>query len=233
MNPVLIIDDDKELCELLSELLGQEGFSVDAVYDGASGVEQATTKDYSLVILDVMLPQRSGFDVLRTIRQSSDVPVLMLTARGEEVDRIVGLEIGADDYLAKPFHPRELVARMRAILRRVHNAGGSAAPEAIAPVVVGDLWLDPGARVVRRDEKEVSLTGTEFSLLEILVRHAGTVVGRNELSQQVLGRRTSSFDRSLDVHVSNLRKKLGLLPGERERIKTVRSTGYLYVKPAT
>ena len=177
-----------------------------------------------------MLPGLGGFAVLAKIRESSKVPVIMLTARGEEVDRIVGLEMGADDYLPKPFNPRELVARIRAILRR---ATGTAAPgEETTAFTIDDLVMDIGSRQVRCSSGEVDLTGAEFSVLETLARAAGTVVSRDELSRQALGRRASAFDRSLDVHLSNLRRKLGPLPGGGERIKTVRGVGYLYVKPS-
>jgi two-component system response regulator CpxR len=176
-----------------------------------------------------MLPKLGGFAVLNKIRELSKVPIIMLTARGEDVDRIVGLEMGADDYLAKPFNPRELVARIRAILRRV--TGGEAPGEGTTVLVVGDLEMDAGSREVRNSAGEVELTGAEFAVLETLVRAAGTVVTRDDVSRQALGRRASAFDRSLDVHLSNLRRKLGPLPDGGERIKTVRGVGYLYVKP--
>ncbi len=223
MDRILLIDDDKELCALLSEYLQSEGFRVEAVHDGERGLEKALTSDAALVVLDVMLPGRNGFDVLRQLRQQSRQPVLLLTARGEEVDRIVGLEIGADDYLPKPFNPRELVARIRAILRRAQpGANGQPLPE---PVRVGDLELDPATRVVRRGGRAVDLTSIEFSLLEALLRGAGHVVSREHLSETVLSRKFSPFDRSIDMHVSKLRKKLG--DNEEERIKTVRGTGYI------
>jgi len=177
-----------------------------------------------------MLPGLGGFAVLSKIRETSKIPVIMLTARGEEVDRIVGLEMGADDYLPKPFNPRELVARIRAILRR--TAGTAEAGDGSAVIVVDDLQMDMGSRGVSCSSNEVDLTGAEFAVLETLVRAAGTVVSRDELSRKALGRRASVFDRSLDVHLSNLRRKLGPLPGGGERIKTVRGVGYLYVKPS-
>ncbi len=226
MNRVLLIDDDAELCDLLTEFLAQEGFEVESVHDGTAGVREALQDRHDLVVLDVMLPGLNGFEVLRGIRRKSAVPVVMLTARGDEVDRIVGLEIGADDYLPKPFNPRELVARMRAVLRRVGPDG----KEGSGAVEVGDLRLDPGARTVVRAGEEVELTGIEFELLVVLLRAAGRVVERNDLSKAALGRRASSFDRSLDVHVSNLRKKLGPSASGGERIKTVRGVGYQYVK---
>jgi two-component system response regulator CpxR len=226
---VLIVDDDTELCELVTEYLTQEGYDVDAVYDGERAPERAVSGGFDLVVLDVMLPGLNGFEVLRRIRDRSDVPVIMLTARGEDVDRIVGLEMGADDYLPKPFNPRELTARMRAVLRRIERSSAPGEPDVLE---VGDLALDLGARTARRSGEEVRLTGIEFGLLEVLVRGAGTVVNRDDLSRQVLGRRASTFDRSLDVHLSNLRKKLGPLADGSERIKTVRGVGYLYVRPA-
>jgi two-component system response regulator CpxR len=228
MAGLLIIDDDIDLCELVAEYLEGEGFAVDAVHDGPGGVERCLATDPELVILDVMLPGLGGFAVLAKIREHSRVPVIMLTARGDEVDRIVGLEMGADDYLPKPFNPRELAARIRAILRRSTAEG--AGDEDPARLVVGDLHVDLGARVVRRGDTAVELTGAEFSILEILVRAAGSVVGRDELSRQALGRRSGAFDRSLDVHLSNLRRKLGPLADGGDRIKTVRGVGYLYVR---
>lgn len=227
---ILIIDDDTELCELVTEYLEDEGFVVESVHDGVAGVERCLADEPELVILDVMLPELGGFAVLNRIREQSKVPVIMLTARGEDVDRIVGLEMGADDYLAKPFNPRELVARIRAILRR---AASGAQPSADTQVIaIGDLELDCGSRRVRNAAGDVELTGAEFAVLETLARAAGTVVTRDDLSRQALGRRASAFDRSLDVHLSNLRRKLGPLTDGGERIKTVRGVGYLYVKPS-
>ncbi len=228
MSHLLIVDDDTELCALMTEYLARDGLEVECVHDGEAGLERALAGDLDLVVLDVMLPGMSGFDVLRRIRESNSVPIIMLTARGEEVDRIVGLEMGADDYLAKPFNPRELSARIRAILRR---SGQSEGLEKCV-VEIGDLRLDSGARTVMCDGNEIAVTGVEFAVLEALAGAAGRVLSRDELSRQALGRRASSYDRSLDVHLSNLRRKLGPLPGKRERIKTVRGVGYLYVKPA-
>jgi DNA-binding response OmpR family regulator len=223
---LLIVDDDTELCELMTEYLRPEGFEVEAVHDAGQGVERALSNEHALVVLDVMLPGFNGFEVLRRIRAKSTLPVLMLTARGDDVDRIVGLELGADDYLPKPFNPRELVARIHAVLRRVAQAA-SGTPR-VEKVVVGDVELDLGARVVHRGGEPVELTGVEFNLLEMLLRAAGRVVQREELSKTVLGRRLMPFDRSLDVHVSNLRRKLGHLIGNVERITTVRGVGYVY-----
>lgn len=224
---ILIIDDDTGLCELLGSYLSTEGFAVDAAHDGAEGAERALSGDYDLVVLDVMLPSLNGFEVLRKIRQGSELPVLMLTARGDEVDRIVGLEMGADDYLPKPFNPRELVARLRAIQRRLapQPAPGEGRLNLLE---VGDVTLDLGTRTVLCSGKSVELTSLEFSVCEVLVRLAGTVVSREELTRQALGREFGSFDRSIDVHVSSLRRKLGPGTGGGDRIKSVRGIGYLY-----
>jgi len=224
---ILIIDDDTGLCELLGSYLASEGFDVEAAHDGAQGADQALGGNYALIVLDVMLPTLNGFEVLRRIRQKSQVPVLMLTARGEEIDRIVGLEMGADDYLPKPFNPRELVARLRAIQRR------TLAPppeEAAGPDIleVGDVTLDLGTRSVGCAGVPVELTSLEFSVFEALLRLAGTVISREELTRRALGREFSSLDRSIDVHVSSLRKKLGPAAGGDDRIKSVRGIGYLY-----
>jgi len=216
---LLVIDDDDELAELLVSYLGSEGFAVDVAHDGPSGLERARREEHDLVVLDVMLPGASGFDVLRELRKSSRVPVVMLTARGEDVDRIVGLELGADDYLPKPFNPRELVARIRAIFRR----SGPDAPA--SKLVVDDVEVDPAAHVARRGGEDLALTTAELAVLELLLKNAGKVVSRDDLSDHALGRAFSPLDRSIDVHVSNLRKKLG----ERgDRIRTVRGIGYLY-----
>jgi len=228
---ILVIDDDVELCELLTEYLQPEGFDVEAVNDSRQGIDRALSGDHSLVVLDVMLPKVSGFEVLRCIRASSRVPVLMLTARGEEIDRIVGLEMGADDYLPKPFNPRELVARLRAIHRRTDGAAREAGSPAEADVLaVGDLVLEVMTRTVRRSGKHLVVTAAEFSLLRELLQRAGQVVSREELAERVLGRKLAVFDRSIDVHVSSLRKKLGLGRDGFERIKTIRSVGYIYIK---
>jgi two-component system response regulator CpxR len=227
MDRILIVDDDVELCELVREYLVGEGFHIEAVHTGPDGLKRALEGEYALVVLDIMLPGKNGLDVLRELRQKSKIPVLILTARGEDVDRIVGLEIGADDYLPKPFNPRELLARIRAILRRYQ---GAATPSA-GPVAVGDIELDPGAHVVRRDGDTVELTSVEFSLLEALLRQAGHVVTREQLVNDVLGRKFMPYDRSVDMHISKLRKKLGELPDGSERIKAIRGVGYLYARP--
>jgi two-component system response regulator CpxR len=226
MNNILLIDDDRDLCDLLSDYLTPEGFVVEAVHRGPEGSERALTGQYSLVVLDVMLPGINGFEVLRRIRAASRVPVLMLTARGEDVDRIVGLEIGADDYLPKPFNPRELVARIRAVLRRVES---NPQPQVDSGrLVVGDIELITGTRTVLRAGQKVDLTSVEFAILETLLRLAGQVVSRDELVKKALGRDLTAYDRSIDVHVSSLRKKLGQRAGESDRITTVRNIGYQY-----
>jgi two-component system response regulator CpxR len=231
MNRILVIDDDIDLCELLTDYLTTEGFAVDVVHEGEAGAAQALAGDYELVVLDVMLPGINGFEVLRRIRAGASTPVLMLTARGDDVDRIVGLEMGADDYLPKPFNPRELVARIRAVQRRTATAPVTdTAPGEV--LVVGDVTLDLGARSVHVDGVQVDLTSVEFSLMEVLIRLAGQVVSREELSLQALGRELNAYDRSIDVHVSSLRRKLGTLEEESERIKTVRGIGYFYTRPA-
>ena len=228
MDRVLIVDDDVELCELVSEYLSGEGFEVEAVHDGNEGLKRSLTGEHVLVVLDIMLPGMNGLDVLRNLRKHSRIPVLILTARGDDVDRIVGLEIGADDYLPKPFNPRELMARVRAILRRSHGDTQSAAGE---KVTVGDVELDPASRVVRRAGDPVELTSVEFALLEALMRAAGQVVTREQLAQNVLGRRFMPYDRSIDVHVSKLRRKLGDQSADAERIKTIRGVGYVFTRP--
>jgi two-component system, OmpR family, response regulator CpxR len=222
---ILVVDDDAELCDLLADYLEREGYRVQAVHDGARGLEAAASEPWALVVLDVMLPGLSGFEVLRRLRESSEVPVLMLTARGEDVDRIVGLEMGADDYLAKPFNPRELVARIRAIQRRTVKREPSSGADVLR---VGDVDVHVRARAVRRGGEPVALTTAEFALLEVLLGAPGHVVSREQLSESVLGRRFSPYDRSIDVHVSNLRKKLGPLADGTDRIKTVRGVGYIY-----
>ncbi len=220
---ILLIDDDLELCELLREYLGEEGFEVESVHDGDVGLARALEGAHDLVVLDVMMPGQSGFDVLRKLRASSEVPVVMLTARGRDVDRIVGLEMGADDYLGKPFNPRELVARIRAVRRRVER---TSAPD-LERLAVDGVALHAPSRSASLHGEPLHLTSAEFALLEALLERAGEVVSREELSERVLDRRFSPLDRSLDVHVSNLRRKLG-----KDRIKTVRGHGYLFARGA-
>ncbi len=226
MGHILIIDDDEDLCELVSEYLTVEGFTVDVAHDGETGLTRALEEKHDIVILDVMLPKKNGFDVLRELRFDSKIPVLMLTARGEDMERIVGLEIGADDYLPKPFNPRELVARLRAILRRTdEDETEETAPEKFE---IDDLELSLTGRFVKVNGKKLGLTAVEFDLLAALIENAGKIVKKEDLSLRVLERELSSFDRSLDMHVSNLRKKLGKDQSGDDRIKTIRSVGYIY-----
>jgi DNA-binding response OmpR family regulator len=230
VDRILIIDDDVELCSLVGEYLESEGFEIQAVHDGENGLARAAQGGYLLVVLDVMLPGINGFEVLRRLRATSRIPVLLLTARGEDVDRIVGLEIGADDYLPKPFNPRELVARIRAILRRTKE-GKATTPPLPEVLRVGDVELDPATRIVRHGGKQVEFTSVEFNLLEALLRDAGRVVTRERLATLVLSRKFSPFDRSIDMHVSKVRKKLGDTDGGNEYIKTVRGVGYIFALP--
>ncbi|MDR3764778.1 MAG: response regulator transcription factor [Acidobacteriota bacterium] len=227
MNRVLIIDDDQGLVSLLQRFLQNEGFQVRAVYDHQSGLATASSSEFDVVILDVMLPGGSGFELLKSLRATHcRTPVILLTARGESVDRILGLEIGADDYVSKPFDPRELVARIRAVLRRSQEVHGEGSGE--ESLTVGDISLSLLSRTATCEGQPVELTGAEFNMLELLLRRAGAVVTREELAQAALGRPLSAFDRSVDVHVSRLRKKLGSVPGGEERIRPVRGIGYFY-----
>jgi DNA-binding response OmpR family regulator len=252
MPRVLIIDDDRDLTALLAEYLSPEGFVVETAHSGEDGLAAALATSYSLVILDVMLPRINGLEVLRRFRARSSCPVIMLTARGQDVDRIVGLEIGADDYLAKPFNARELLARMHAVLRRSQASSAAAAvvatgaPDAPAPpaaagtagatatletdgvIAVGDVVIDVRARTVRRAGGMVDVTSLEFELLRVLLGAAGEVVSREALFDRVLRREYNVFDRSIDNHVSSLRKKLGPRVGDVERIRSIRNAGYVY-----
>jgi two-component system response regulator CpxR len=228
----LVVDDDVELCRLVSRFLGAEGYFVQTVQASGLGIECALSGDYDLVVLDVMLPDMDGFEVLRRIRTKSNMPVLMLTARGDDLDRILGLEIGADDYLPKPFNTRELSARVRAILRRANSTNSSSVVfSEVASIRVGDMELNAGARTVRCGDEALNLTTVEFDLLQRLLRSAGSVVGREELTKDVLGREFSPFDRSIDTHVWSLRKKVGDALDGSERIKGIRGVGYLYALP--
>ncbi|HVF46897.1 MAG TPA: response regulator [Pyrinomonadaceae bacterium] len=225
MDKVLIIDDDEELCELVSEYLTVEGFDIESVNDGESGLKRALSGEYDMAILDVMLPKMNGFDVLRNLREQSKLPVIMLTARGDDMERIVGLEIGADDYLPKPFNPRELAARLRAILRRSALVDNGDPSEKID---VDGVQLSAASRTIVREGEELNLTSVEFGLLHELLKEAGKIVKKEDLSESVLERKLSPYDRSLDMHISNLRKKLGTRADGSERIKTIRSVGYIY-----
>ena len=228
VNRLLIVDDDHALVNLLKRFLEGEGFHVEAAYDHASGLSAALSREHELVILDVMLPGGSGFELLKALRQQSSVPVLLLTARGEAVDRILGLEIGADDYLAKPFDPRELVARIRAIFRRTREAAASDGRADHDDVLtVGEISLSLATRTVTCSNASVDLTSVEFNVLELLLRNAGNVVTREQIAEVALGRPLNAFDRSVDVHVSRLRKKLSTCPSAAdELIRPIRGVGY-------
>lgn len=223
---VLLIDDDDQLTTMLSEFLVREGFSVGAAHDGERGEAAALSGDYDLVVLDVMMPRLSGIEVLRRIRRASKVPVLLLTARGDEIDRIAGLDLGADDYVPKPCSPGELVARIRAILRRVLTNKDPTANDMISK---GRLKLWPASRQAQWDGQPIELTGTEFSLLEELARHAGQLVSKDQLSLNALGRPLTPYDRRIDVHISSIRQKLGVRHDGSSSILSVRSQGYQLV----
>lgn len=231
VDRILVIDDDVELCGLVSEYLAPEDFDVECVHDGEHGLQRALSGDCQLVVLDIMLPGMNGLEVLRRLRKTSRIPVLLLTARGEDVDRIVGLEVGADDYLPKPFNPRELVARIRAVLRRTKGSGKTGETTVPDVLKVGDIELDPATRSVKQKGKAVELTSVEFNLLQVLLSEAGRVVTRERLVDAVLSRKFSPFDRSIDMHVSKVRKKLGEAENGSDQIKTVRGVGYIFALP--
>jgi two-component system response regulator CpxR len=228
MQTVLLIDDDVELVEMLKEYLEQESFTVQTAYDGATGAQMLLQQPVDIVVLDVMMPKLNGIETLKAIRQRSNVPVIMLTAKGDNTDRIIGLELGADDYVPKPSSPREIVARIRAILRRVKPLeANNTLSEKIS---VGALSIWPAQRQVKWNNEPVILTSTEYSLLEILAKNAGQVVSKEDLSKQALGRPLARFDRSIDVHLSSIRHKLGALPDGRHCIQTVIRSGYQLLK---
>lgn len=225
---VLMVDDDTRLTGLLDEFLETEGgFDFQACHDGETGVAAATGGCFDVIILDVMLPGLNGFSVLKAIREVSDTPIIMLTARGDDFDRVLGLETGADDYVPKPCSLREIVARIRAILRRVSARIDS--PSNDSDCRVGDLRLVPGSQSVYRGDEAMSLTAAEYRVLACLVAGSGEVIGKDHIAREALGRRIMPFDRSVDAHIVQLRKKLGPLPNGLQRIKTVRGRGYLYV----
>ena len=232
MQQILVIDDDIELCELVAEYLEPDGFKVEAVHDGELGLARALSGEHALAVLDYMLPTLNGFEVLRRIRARSRLPIVMLTARGDDVNRIIGLQMGADDYLPKPFNPLELVARISAVLRRSQTAPASQDASAPGVLVLGDIEMDDRTHTVRRAGEVVELTVVEYSLLAKFLKAPGRVLEREELVKEVLHRNLSPFDRSIDTHVSNLRRKLGHQVDGAERIKTVRSVGYIYASPA-
>ena len=224
---VLLIDDDVMLLDMLQDYLEQEGFTVFKAHNGLDGLALFQQLQPDMVVLDVMMPKQGGIDTLRKIRTESTIPVIMLTAKDEELDRVIGLELGADDYVSKPCTPRELVARIRAILRRARPV---ATPVEIDVIEVGDLSLWPGRRQAAWKQQEVQLTSTEFNLLETLARHAGKPVSKEELSEAALGRPLTRYDRSIDVHLSSIRHKLGPLPDGRSCIQTVFRLGYQLIK---
>lgn len=232
IGQILLVDDDRQLVSLLKAYLEQEGFRVHAVYDGQAALELVQdSAQFSVIVLDIMMPGINGLDVLQMLRQRISTPVLMLTGRGDEIDRIIGLEMGADDYLAKPCNPRELLARIRAILRRT-RLDLSFAEQTLQPVELHGLSLDPGKRELRYRQQVLDLTGAEFNVLSILMRSAGRVISKQELTRQVLHREMTAYDRSIDVHVSRLRRKLEAVAANadgNELIKTVRGEGYQFV----
>ena len=231
LTRVLLIDDDRKLCRLIRTYLEPLGYEVLAVHTGPDGVEKALAGTWQAVILDVMLPGMDGFEVLKHIRAKSDVPVLMLTARGDEADRIVGLEIGADDYLPKTFSTRELLARLRAVTRRAQRAVTQEGGEAGAEIVVGKLRVNAGSRTAIFDDKPLVLTPVEFDLLASMARARGRVRSREQLLEEIRDRNYEVFDRSIDVHISALRRKLGDDPKEPHIIRTVRAAGYMLINP--
>ncbi len=223
-----MIDDDTGLCELLSEYLTAQGFEIQSVHDGEQGLKLAQANDYALILLDVMLPTLDGFEVLKQLRQTKLTPVIMLTAKGEDFDRIFGLELGADDYIPKPFNHRELLARVKAITRRIEHIN-SLNVATTSKLLVNGITVNLAAREASIDGSTLTLTGTEYEILTLLCKNAGEVVSKEQISEEVLGRRLASFDRSIDMHVSNIRKKIGEhIPGER--IKTMRGTGYVFIQ---
>ncbi|GGI82487.1 response regulator [Shewanella gelidii] len=241
MSQILLVDDDKGLADLLGQLLEMEGFELSFAYDGEQGLAMARAYDFDLILLDVMLPKRNGFELLKELRLHKQTPVLMLTAKGDDIDRVVGLEIGADDYLAKPFNDRELIARIRAIIRRSAitaqaldansplSTSDTSANEAPSLLKQGDITLDISRQEAYCNEQILILTSTEFALLHQLIEHTGAVLEKEALNEQVLGKKLMPFDRSLDMHLSNLRKKLPPRDDGRARVKTIRGKGYIWI----
>ena len=221
---ILIVEDEKKTGEYLTKGLTEAGFVVDLADNGLNGYHLAMTSDYDLLILDIMLPDMSGIDVLRQVRQNSRLPVIMLTAKGDNIDRVIGLEMGADDYVPKPCYPRELVARLRAVLRRFEDQ--APVPDKKEVLRWGDLSLNPATRITEWQGKAFDLTASEFNLLDLLLRAPDRVVSKDELSEKGLGRPREAYDRSVDVHISNIRQKLAALTADSVNIETVRSIGY-------
>ncbi|VVE37994.1 response regulator transcription factor [Pandoraea terrigena] len=223
---ILLIDDDAELCTMLAEYLGAEGFEVTVCGNGETGVASAVSGEFVAVVLDIMLPRMSGIDVLRAIRQRASVPVIMLTAKGSDIDRVIGLELGADDYLPKPCYPRELVARLRAVLRRTQGVPAGSTPEQADTLAAAGITVHAAQRIARLGDTPLELTVTEFNLLEFLMRNVDRAVSKDELSERILGRAREAYDRSIDVHIGNLRQKLGAAGGPDAQIATVWGFGY-------
>ena len=229
MHKILLVDDDRELTSLLKELLEMEGFNVVIAYDGEQALQQIDSS-IDLLLLDVMMPKKNGIETLKELRQIHQTPVIMLTARGSELDKVLGLELGADDYLPKPFNDRELVARIRALLRRSNWSEQTQDSNSNTPVLqVDKLQLNPGRQEASFDNEILDLTGTEFTLLYLLAQHLGKVVSREHLSQEVLVKRLTPFDRAIDMHISNLRRKLPERTDGQPWFKTLRGRGYLMV----
>jgi two-component system response regulator CpxR len=229
---VLVVDDDQKFCRLIKAYLEPMGYAVDAAYTGTQGLEKALSGDFHVVILDVMMPEMDGFEVLKRLRKVSDIPVLMLTARGDETDRIVGLEIGADDYLPKTFSTRELLARLRAVVRRSFKSEYHPALDVVDETLIfGSLQINQSSRMVRLNEELLTLTPIEFDLLVCLSRSVGRVLSRDQLLDAISGRSYEVFDRSVDVHISSLRRKLKDNSRNPRFIKTVRSVGYMFMDP--
>jgi DNA-binding response OmpR family regulator len=227
MAKVLLIDDDIELTSLLSEYLIEEGFEAHAVHDGRTGIEELMSRQYDIAVVDIMMPRMNGIEVLQRIRKVSDVPLLMLTARGDNIDRITGLNLGADDYVSKPCMPDELVARLRAILRRSwRNSHGEAASNNLRS---GALVLHPGSRTAEWQHRPLDLTGAEFSILEVLVRNVGQLVSKRDMSKRAFSQPLAAYDRRIDVHISSIRQKLGAREDGQSWIRTVRGQGYQLV----
>ncbi|MCE0556638.1 MULTISPECIES: response regulator [unclassified Motilimonas] len=231
MYRLLLIDDDRELAALLKEFLSLEGFETELAHDGEAGLEKALRQSYDLILLDVMMPKLNGFDTLKQLRQTSQQPVLMLTAKGEEIDRVLGLEMGADDYLAKPFSDRELVARIKAILRRTANKAPEPSSQLNATCISHlDIEVYPGKQTAICQQQNIDLTGTEFLLLQEFIEHPGQVISKADLSERVLGKKLMPFDRSIDMHLSNLRRKLPERLDGQDRVRTLRGRGYIWLE---
>lgn len=225
---ILLIDDDNELAELLVDYLAQQGFVVHCCFDGQSGLEQAYSNKFDLILLDVMMPKLNGFEVLKALGKEHKTPVLMLTAKGDNNDKVRGLELGADDYLSKPFHHQELLARINAILRRIQLVTQQTVQHETSLLLVNNIEINHAIRSVCCHGHHIELTGTEYQILSLLAENHGTIISKEAISEQVLGRKLSPFDRSIDVHVGNIRRKCALFCSQ-EKIKTVRGAGYLFL----